>query len=561
VFLTVRQAMEIGPLQRSKIISGQGGMDNTIKSVTVMDVPDIQNWLKGSELVLTNVFAIRDDLNAQKKLITVLKAKNVAALGIKLRRFIETVPEEMLQLSNKLDIPIIELPADVSWIDIIDPVLQHIVNEHYKAMQEAMEIHNAFMKIILEGGGLGTLCDKITGLIGAPVAVVDLQFNFLATSQDTIWNEVGSMLSLELNSGISHKKLPVQSNMDFYCPNISKLNKTGYRVVVTTMKHENILHGYMLILLQHNANLLQEHEIMTLERASIIAELEIVKDRDIQRVTRKFINEFLAELIEGKLASDEIRQRAHFLGIRLYQDYAVVLIHLSIFKKYYEQHSNRNKLKTTISKDSMIRSLINRFSILKTSLCYERGDLLAFFVPRVEEVETSLTSLVQDMSRLLTGLTKGNDAIKIGVGGWKGIEEIGESYREAEYALKISMDRSGRDIYFFDDLGLLKIFLKNSGDLDVKHINEIYGKSILPLIDYDGKNHTDLFNTLDTYFKQNLSLAKTSKELFIHSNTLRYRLERIEALTRLSLKNSDDCFNLYLGLNIHNYLIPGVKSS
>ena len=74
MYITVREMLKIGVLQRAILICGENGLDNIVKSVTVMDVPDISKWLKGNEFLLTNAFTIKDDISAQKKLITDLKS-------------------------------------------------------------------------------------------------------------------------------------------------------------------------------------------------------------------------------------------------------------------------------------------------------------------------------------------------------------------------------------------------------------------------------------------------------------------------------------------------------
>lgn len=552
MYLTVRQIMDIGPLQRSRIISGMGGLDNIVKTVTVMDVPNIENWLKGNEFVLTNVFAIKDDIVAQKQLIKVLKLKNVAALGIKLKSYIETVPNEMIQLSNELNIPIIELPADCSWRDIIDPVLHRIVNENYKVLEKSLAVHNRLMKILLQEGGLEVLCNSIKELITAPVAIVDSLFKPMAKSRDDEWEFVFKEL---LNNGniINHlkKKQDVKSNFVFYSFASNKLNKLGIKVCLVRIEHDNFLLGYLAVLLKIDVESLKEDDIVTLERACIMAALEIIKQRNIQKVSRKFFNEFLGELLEGKLTSlEEIHQRAHFLGVRMYDRYAVILVNTSIYKNYYKQIGRLKKNEFTLDslKDSVIKEITNRINILKDALIYDRGDYIAILLPQTEAITSRLSGIITELKNILVFYLKN---VKIGIGEWKDLLRINESYIDAYYALKVALNDPDNDIVYFNDLGILKFFIKNSGDLDTRHIREIYDRTLKPLADYDTKNKSDLITTLDTYFKSNFCFNKTAQKLFVHINTLRYRLEKIELLTGLSLKKSEDLFNLYLGLKIH----------
>jgi sugar diacid utilization regulator len=67
---------------------------------------------------------------------------------------------------------------------------------------------------------------------------------------------------------------------------------------------------------------------------------------------------------------------------------------------------------------------------------------------------------------------------------------------------------------------------------------------------YDTGNHTDLLNTLNTYLKYNCSQNLTAEALHIHLNSLKYRLRRIEELTEIDFKNSEELLYLRLSLKI-----------
>ena len=79
--------------------------------------------------------------------------------------------------------------------------------------------------------------------------------------------------------------------------------------------------------------------------------------------------------------------------------------------------------------------------------------------------------------------------------------------------------------------------------------------AIGPLIDYDKENDTDLASTLRTFLEQNQNSTKTAKILFIHYNTLRYRLERINAILGDVLENPQHRLEIELALQLY----PSIK--
>lgn len=75
-----------------------------------------------------------------------------------------------------------------------------------------------------------------------------------------------------------------------------------------------------------------------------------------------------------------------------------------------------------------------------------------------------------------------------------------------------------------------------------------FRKLVLPLVDYDRERGSDLVKTLSVYFDAGANASETADRLFLHRNSLLYRLERIGELTGLDLKDPDARLALQLGL-------------
>ena len=90
--------------------------------------------------------------------------------------------------------------------------------------------------------------------------------------------------------------------------------------------------------------------------------------------------------------------------------------------------------------------------------------------------------------------------------------------------------------------------------VDASYLRQIYQSVMEPLIKADADGDSDLVDTLSVYLKNDLCLDKTSKDLYLHSNTIRYRLKKIEALTGKSMKSLQDLSMFYYCIHIKNYL-------
>ncbi|WP_072723420.1 PucR family transcriptional regulator [Tepidibacter thalassicus] len=128
--------------------------------------------------------------------------------------------------------------------------------------------------------------------------------------------------------------------------------------------------------------------------------------------------------------------------------------------------------------------------------------------------------------------------------------ELNYSINESLYAYKYSMIYK-KDISFFNQIGVNKILLPL---LDNQWILKYHDEMIEPLLMYDRKNNTELLNTAIKYIENNGDIKATSQELFQHSNTIRYRIEKIYKILSKNCKRESFYEELALGIRIHNLL-------
>lgn len=132
------------------------------------------------------------------------------------------------------------------------------------------------------------------------------------------------------------------------------------------------------------------------------------------------------------------------------------------------------------------------------------------------------------------------------------IEHFHQSIEEAQEIVRV-MQRLGRlcQVGRYEDMQVYMMLYK----LRKKNIlMQIYEQNLLPLIQYDQANSNQLCETLKTYLAHNRSINETAEALFVHRNTLKYRLSKIEDLCGRDLSSADDCFVLQLACYIANIL-------
>ena len=142
----------------------------------------MENWVKEGEMLLTTSFAMKNGIKAQENLIIKLANVKAAALCIKPGRFIDKIPEKVITIAEKLNSPIIELPLEVPYVNIINQVLSQILNKKASAINTINKIHNSLTDIVLQGEGIQSICNKLCELTGYPIAMFSSNSRMIAFS-------------------------------------------------------------------------------------------------------------------------------------------------------------------------------------------------------------------------------------------------------------------------------------------------------------------------------------------------------------------------------------------
>lgn len=240
-----------------------------------------------------------------------------------------------------------------------------------------------------------------------------------------------------------------------------------------------------------------------------------------ERWQQRYKEEFILQLIKGNLSEKELHQQATFFDFHFEEPHLAIIIQLNTPNAENLQELVNHLESLPFLQDVVVASL-DRVVILQE---LEQFNLL----------KKQLRNLIPAHFRL--------QDYKIAVGhniDAPLAQQIHLSYRSAESALNHGQKCfPKKTIYFFEQFRLPALFDVLA---DTWQATELF-KTLQPLYQ---PNQQILQKTLKQYFLSNCDLALTSEKLFVHPNTLRYRLNKIEQLTGLSFNNITDKFTLYL---------------
>src|SRR5216684_5973642 len=175
---TVREAMRFGAFANAKLVAGAEGLDHPIEWVRLMETPEVQP--RPGDLMFTTGFPIKDDREAQIRLVGRIADSGGAGLIERPMPYLRKLPPEMLTEADRLHVPLFTVAADVQFIDLMAPLLDRIINAEHWRLKRSIDIHRRFTELVLDGKGVNEICRTLAELLESAVVIEDASFRLLA---------------------------------------------------------------------------------------------------------------------------------------------------------------------------------------------------------------------------------------------------------------------------------------------------------------------------------------------------------------------------------------------
>lgn len=170
--ITVEQALLIYPLSEGRLVAGKDGASRIVKSVNVMDAPDITEWIKTGEMLFTTAYIIKDHPDEAIELMRKLDARGSAGLGIKLGRFWSSIPESIMEEADRLHFPLIELPYQFTFSDQMNGLFLAELERNTSSLHDLLDKQKRLMQFALRSKSDIRFFDQVLGIVETPFAVV-----------------------------------------------------------------------------------------------------------------------------------------------------------------------------------------------------------------------------------------------------------------------------------------------------------------------------------------------------------------------------------------------------
>ncbi|QOT01240.1 PucR family transcriptional regulator ligand-binding domain-containing protein [Brevibacterium sp. JNUCC-42] len=545
-------------LHDAKVLGGREGLSNVIEGITIMEAPDIADWLKGGEMLLTSLYPIRNYTEEeQRDFVFRLADKGVSALMIKNHRFVKKIPDAIVEAGEKTALPIIQISQDIPYVDVLYPVMEELFNNQVMKLKYFIDVHDRFTALSLTDVGLESIITTLGELIGNPVALYDRNFVCMtATSSYT-------MSAVQMERNMEREKI-VETKFPYYwmTAKITEPETKSVEQIVVPIRTVNRIKVHLIITEVYKR--LEELDFIAIENAATALSLELVKQFAVAEVEREFKNDIIDDLLAGKgQILETVYHRANLIGWDLDRSYAVLLFHvkeeftsLSQNEMNKPRSSRRLQTKTFTYLHEAIRSQFGD-GILRS-----RSDTIILLLP-VDQQEgkgKNWLATVKEKAREIQGniRAKAKDiVVQVGIGNVaETVMDISGRYQEAQDALDLGGTLYGSEsVTAFAELGLFRLLCQFP---DPAALTSFIPPSLSRLIESKNAIKNDLLHTLEVFLEHNQNAAKAAQDLFVHYKTVMYRLERIKEITGMDFEDSEEMLGVRVGMKILK-LVKNVK--
>lgn len=450
------------------------------------------------------------------------------------------LPAAVVGVAQELGMPILIVPGSVTFREVHQGVAGLLMDRQNQITERGMQLYRRLTELSRDGQGLEAMTEIMSRLTGKIVAVQDkrLEIRAMTSPSDSALDEavVRSVLRQQdkLPTLLRNRKAAATAPQSYWQQLLSVGDIKMARLISPIVSGDRA-RGYVSVVGAPDE--LDMLDKMTAEHGAAACALEMAKAKAISEAKKSLRGNFLEGLLAGRLPEREIERLAGRL------DHDTTCRHaIMTFAWDGERIPSLRRLETPLN---WLLSSHNR-----PALTHIYGAEHVCVFQALQPGDEDMSSAFELARRLREHLRAEfpNVALRAGISGpANGIDEWPIVYGQAVQALELARRLKLDSIIDFSNMGIYQLLTQLQ---DVPELRRFCREVMGPLVDYDAQHRSSLVQTVGAYFEHHGNISQTAEALYIHRNTLLYRLERIQELTGQSLDEADMRLALHLALKL-----------
>jgi purine catabolism regulator len=492
-------------------------------------------------LLLTTGPRFEAEPGSAARLVELLKQSGMVGVGVAIMPYLREIPAEMVAAADREGLPLLRVPEGTPFREITSYVFHALSSRDMHRLRRSVALQKQLLEVLLAEPDPSGLVRRVGELLGASMLLFSasgrLVGSFMTANErgvEAFTREVWNAYKAVAVTGTPRSVLDVE----------------GRHVAFREARADGAVEQ-VLMAAYPEGSLISEFADEALTFAQRLLEVEATTGRNVSMLRRRTRSGLLDMLMHRRGAASELSERLNYHGIEPTELWRMLAFSVGAPGGSRKDHPS--------VADAMADALLGTIDRLLEEggvpflSRQSRGQVLVL-APLTDCADpAAVLRFVTDMAEN-AGTRLRTERIDVGVSSaLSGLDLVPRAAGQARLALRHAARAGGGtpQIVAFDDLGRRYKVLDSLSDAQLRELEDaVVGQ----LIDADRHGHSDLLRTLEAYLACGASVADAAAELYVHRNTLRKRVARIEEILGVDLGTVGGLVEAYLAIRARDVL-------
>ncbi|MCQ4088316.1 PucR family transcriptional regulator [Saccharibacillus sp. JS10] len=534
---TIAEILSLPRYSDLKLLTSPRSVDihKNIQSVEISETPDIEHYISSDVLLLTTAMTYADDQQGLISLIDSLIRAKAVGLGIKTGRFLGEIDPAVIAYAENADFPLIDIPNTYSLGSLLHQLLNKIWGTQYEEISFALDIQKKFFSLLVQNANNKVVINKLSEIVKTPIILLNPFKEIMDHSKQFTYSR--NPAQHYVNEIVQRKPVLSKQNDSFI---ISAPDGREIQVSIIPIHVHTYFPHYLVIV--NPEQIPYPISSFAIDQAAMVLSFVLFKNEKVSESQQSIATEYFKELIDHHSSATATPQ-----SFELNTKYGYILSdHYQVVHVFDEK-----AIEDTLPRLEQEERLILSAQWLQKQVAELFPNSLILFFSTSKETILLIQRETSDMDQKLLNLRQAlienlDIALMFSVGNpytdWK---RINQSYTEARIVFDERKNKQQpQPIIHYKDKGMVQLFHhleKNDVRFFCENILKDFAYPKEPAM-------VELRKTLSVYLGAQCEIASAAAMLFVHRNTVKYRILRCEEILGHAVNSPSHSLNLRLAL-------------
>ncbi|EJX8004972.1 PucR family transcriptional regulator ligand-binding domain-containing protein [Enterococcus faecalis] len=522
-----------------QLLSSHSNLTQPLESVEITETPDVADFIPKNVMILTTAMIYKDDQEKLKPFIDSLKQAECTALGIKVGRFLDEISPEIVAYASAVDLPLIKIPSTQPLGGLLHEIVGYLRDSKTEQMSVAFDIQKRFSTLLMQDVDATRFIAEFAKILNAPIILLSPWQQVIAHSNYFYGNQKSAEFFIEQLSKDHFQQLAQEKKIF----RLQDERQENIQVAGFPIRVNDYFPYYLLVLSPEQIPYpISEFAI---DQAILVLTFMLFKNQKIAESFEHLKTDFLDRLLD----THQEALSKHQNWLELWKNYR--LINSDYYQLAIVYGVTKPENETHIRYQQAEGQLI--FQWLKEQLPEILPDVALFKLKNQNKSILIFQSKKNDHLMILQNLAERlQQALPITIrfafgNAYENLEDLPNSYIEASSTLEASLHaQKPATVQLFHPKGLAGLFEK-IGTEDVEYFCQ---QQLKELAYPTEPTLQELRKTLKVFLDFNCEITKTANALYLHRNTIKYRMNQCEKLLGTSIQEPETSLLLRVALEL-----------